>query len=242
MLTAEGEIIANPDVSNEDQAIIYSAADYLPHVSAREGSLTAQLQNQLAASSFDSKALLFGFEKPDRTAAEWYLHRYRFNGTASPTKAEVRGYAYAELITITQRADSSDSLAAPDKEKETNPTRYGTADLAALTELLEAGRESDQPVIIDVPLTFVIDGEEIDLAPLLAGSAPEDNSGVRLVKDDGVSFNGGSAEMKSDILLLPSGKKLHFQYVEIFNYSDPDDADSISFTAWLLTPEETPAQ
>lgn len=227
MLGEQGEIIANPDAAAEDKEIIYSAADYLEDVSAREGSLSAQLQKQLAQIneeneysrySSSGKIELLGFGRPE-ASEEWSIHRCTFKGTASSTQLETRGYAHAELITVSQRTDGVKTFTYPGEDY--SDSRYGTADIGALTELLEANRESNEPFTLDIPLTFVIDGEEIDLAPLLSGAQLDDNT----------------AQMTEDILILPSGKKLHFKEVEIVNYADADSADSITFTAWLLSPD-----
>ncbi len=228
MLNEQGEIVANPNISVEDQEIIYSAINYLEDVTPRKGSLTEQLHSQteeLAENSEYSrrssftKSELLGFNEPENADSSWYAHYYYLYGSAKSSELDTRGYSYAELITVRQYSEG----AVGDFEvtyEAADETRYGTTDVCALTALIEANHGTAAPIEIDMPITFMIDGEEVDLTPLLNGAI----------------FEGDNADMIGDTIILPSGKKLHFQRVYIVNYSSEASRDMISFTAWLLTP------
>lgn len=234
MINENGEIIANPNAVLEDQEIIYSAADYLYNAEAHEGSLTKQLQtgidvirnpdetkeNTLPLS--EAKALLFGFDKPDLAEREWYSHLYTFMGTAVSNKLDTSGYSYAEWISFSQYSDSAKETWTYDKPEASSLVCEGTTDIPALIACLEESLESGEPLNLTIPVTFIIDGEAIDLAPLL--------NGVQLV--------AGVADLPVDTLLLPSGRTLHISRVSACNYSNENSDDYLSFSAWLLTPED----
>ncbi len=236
MFDAQGDIIPNSEASVENQEIIYSAADYLYHETARKGSLTEQLQLHIDAirsadeskensvSLSEAKRLLFGFGRPEKVDTDWYGHYYYFNGTAVREKLDTRGYSYAEWISIYNYEGTDEDAAKQNLvEIETlEPVRYGTTDVAAFIDLLEANRSTNSPLQIDIPVTFMIDGEEIDLASLL----------------NGTQFADGNADLITDTLILPSGKKLHLSRVNVANYSGESSNDYIFISGWLLTPDE----
>lgn len=228
MIDENGEIAANPDAAAADQKIIYSTVDYLENVkNPRKGSVTELLHTQtekLAENSGYSrrssyiKQQLLGFEKPqDENAADLSKY-YRLYGSASETRLDTRGYVYAELITVSQHRKTADS-AVPTMENADN--RFGTTDLDALFTHIE-NCSGSTPLTIDIPVTFMIDGEEADLSELLSGIILDENDPI----------------LPNDTLILPSGKKLHFCEIRINDYSSSYLADNIFFTAWLLTPEE----
>lgn len=241
MIGAEGEIIANPDAAETDRKNIYSAIDYLSDSSLHEGSVYARLSAQAEAlaqeagsSRYSPEIMvqLLGFEEPLDVDAEWYARYFRLNGSASTTELDVRGYDHAELITVTQWGDADagsgeDTSASvekeivPDKDAEPQENRYGLADLKTLCWIIESARDAGQPVDVDIPVLFMIDGEMIDLAPLL----------------DGMDPLAPSADLTTDTLTLSSGKTLRFTEIRITNYAQPNYEDTLSFTAWLLTPE-----
>jgi len=234
MINEHGEIIANPSAALEDQELIYSAADYLYRTTARKDSLTEQLQTGIDAIRnpdeakenplplSEAKALLFGFGKPEQVEQEWYSHHYFFTGTAVSNKLDTRGYAHAEWISFSQYPDSAKETWTYDKAETSNLVCEGTMDIPALIACLEASRTNGEPIDLSVPVTFLIDGEEVDLAPLL--------NGVQLVD--------GSAALPTDTLLLPSGKLLHIASLRVVNYANEGSDDYIALAAWLLTPED----
>ncbi len=231
MITEQGEIVAVENASDipiEDQEIIYSAINYLEDVTPREGSLTAQLHSQteeLAENSAYSrrssyiKAQLLGFGEPQNESTLASSYYYRLYGSASKTQLDTRGYVYAELITVSQHRKSANA-SVPTMENASD--RFGTTDLDALFAHIESCRSTNAPIVIDMPVTFMIDGEEADLSELLKDVALDENT----------------ATLPNDTIILPSGKKLHFCEIRINDYSLDSLSDNIFFTAWLLTPEE----
>ncbi len=238
MLDEEGRIISNPEASLKNREIIYSAADYLYDVSARKGSFTEQLQQQIDAIRNDdgvpedglsmispsaAKIRLFGFGKPEQTDDDWSSRTYVFEGTAVSSRVETSGYVLAEWISAHLYSDSNVAAWSYDKDESSGLICLGTTDLSALIACLEKSLESGDPLDLTVPVTLVIDGEEADIAPLL--------NGISLTGDE-------AASLPADTLILPSGRKLHISSLRVRNYSNTDTDDYITFSAWLLTPAE----
>ena len=221
MLSEQGEVIPNPEAADEDREIIYSSIDYLENEESAAGSLMEKIKAQLEAiaaengiSSYSTaaKELLLGFTEPGEIA-QWTRHSYAFRGTARHDSLDTRGYAHAEWVSITQYTDSSVDA----------KSRYFDADVASVADYLEARRTDGEPICFTAPILLVIDDESADLAPLLSGALAD----------------GNTQQMPLDELLLPSGRKLHFQELEISNYAADGGllTDYISFSGWLMTPD-----
>ena len=221
-----GAITANPDAAAEDREIIYSSIDYLEDASSRAGVMGDMYRQAESVSGSEPYSLsdgmlaqLLGFDRPEQE--NWYYHRYTFTGSARADRLDTRGYAYAELLTVEQWGDEFYYKA--DKDSSPSVSCRGTTDLIALTACLAPYREGGGPVEIDVPVTFRIGDEEIDLSPLLTGAVLDEEG----------------AAMTQDTLTLASGQKLHFIEISVSDYSSEESRDCIAFTAWLLTPEES---
>lgn len=240
MLAEDGSIVANPDADKEDQAIIWSAMDYVLNNYSPDEPLAVQMHKQLCEireDEFDPeephpwvfyanthKRELLGFFEPGYENTAAYL---TFSGTAESWKLDTADYDYAQWISIYEYATDED-----DKPWEPDITSdeicICSFDFPAVIDALNS---SDEPefVLPDAALTFLIDGEQVDLRPLLA--ALEETT-------DPVTPHNRTFTIVEDRLPLPSGKVLHVGQFSLDRHSySTYTSYSLSLSGWLLTPE-----
>lgn len=238
MLTEAGEITANPDVPQEDRALIYSAVDYLADADAPEGTLTAGLQAQLTRIteeqggyllSDSTKHMLLGFRRSD----EWHARYLTFMSSVTSSEVDVRGFAHARWIRSEARAAREDAEDKADTSGGENTTPYVLIpcfDIRNVTAGLDATFSADAAHSFpDVPLTFRIDGEEFTLNGLIAAS---------LDTSDTHAVNLRTYSLPEYEISLPSGRVFRVAEIFINDYSDSlYSTDYMTVSGWLLTPE-----
>lgn len=218
MLSAQGDILPNEQADAKDQAIIYSAADYLVRISAPQNSLAHTIQSQIARINLEKgyyedssygKAILFGFGRPV-IEEDWFARWYTFTGNAQEDRLDTRGYAYAKFV----------NLNLPNQTEKSDAGSVST-DIDALVQSLTNARGDKNGIQLDLPVTAIIDGASADLAPLLQG----------------LVFNEEQMQLTNDLLTLSDGKQLHIAQIQIYDYANPSYDDGITLRGWLLTPE-----
>lgn len=238
MIAEDGSILANADADTDDQAIIWSSMDYLLTQDAPEGSITEQLRIQLTELddkdelyaynnytwySNSAKCALLGFTEPGYKSTSAY---WTFNGTANHDMLSVAGYEQAQWISIEEYEVFNNgeeyTPAVP-----SDGGSYATFDISAVVEAL--GSVEGAFVFPEVDLTCMIDGEHVDLRPLMQNLT--DNTSPSSPYDHRFT-------LVDDQLTLPSGRVFHVDKIYLRKY-DYTTSFSISVTVcgWLLTPE-----
>lgn len=233
MLTASGEITANPQASAADRAIIYSALDYLDTISAPEDSLTAALQAQMSElapqlsenlwyASDTCKHALLGFPRSE----EWTTRRITCKSSVTSSEVDVQGYVHARWVT----GKSAESISPYE-----NHALTAEFDIHSVTDGLDSFFTADAaPAFPDAPITFSMDGETFDLSPLLA-------SAVDTTED--ATSRTRTYTLPEYEVTLPSGKVFRLAQLTISDLNEVADipsyysTDSLTVTGWLLTPE-----
>ncbi len=248
MIASDGSIVANPGADLADRKIIYSAMDYLVFSTDDPGELTVRIETQINAaleenerprtwfSDADGRKLL-GFERPDR---DYHSYDWSFNGTAQHNELDTSGYDYAKFVTVGQHYWYSEGkvntdtsltgwLANEDNLGKDMPTSYFDQDLPALTDQLLAMKDMAF-VYPDVPLILTVEGQQVDLMPLLRSITEVTKYAGSLQRD----FN-----LAEDRISLPDGRELYLRSIEISRYDSSDDYtnSSLTISGWLLTPE-----
>lgn len=247
MIAADGSIVANPGADLADRKIIYSAMDYLVFSTDDPGNLTVQIETQIQAtleenerprtwfSDADGRKLL-GFDRPDRN---YQSYNWSFNGTATHNELVTSGYDYAKFVTVRQywysdgkvNTDTSLTgwLADEENQGKEAPTSYFDQDLSALTDQLLAMKDTEF-VYPDVPLILTVEGQQVDLTPLLRSITEVTKYAGSLQRD----FN-----LAEDRIALPDGREFYLCGIEISRYDSSGDytSSSLTISGWLLTPE-----
>jgi hypothetical protein len=230
MLAEDGSIIPNADADLDDRTIIYDSISYLLNKDAPEGSRTDWLTRRYtpenstyAHASATELYELLGFTRPQKAGSNHALY-YHFIGSANHYELDTADVAHANWLSTNRRYDSSEDFAKALVEDLSLETSYFITDYDAMREaLLAPAKEFTFP---DIPLTLVINGEEILLNPLLNG----------LEVTDIYPTSSRDFRIENDRIPLANGQVFHIAELNCSVYSAYSSL-YISISGWLLTPE-----
>ena len=230
MLAEDGSIRPNPDAAMDDRIIICDAISYLLNEDAPEGSRTEWLtryftdENSTYAYADDAELYeLLGFVRPvkDGSTQSYYYH---FIGSADQYELDTADIAHASWLYISRRYDSREDF---EKALAENPELKNSCFIADHDALLAAlTSPAEDFTFPDIPLTLVINGEEILLNPLL-----NDLEATYLHPSRYRTFS-----MKNDRIPLSNGQVFHIAALECNAYRGYSSL-YINIEGWLLTPE-----
>lgn len=231
MLTEDGAIIANFDADMDDRTIIYDSIRYLLNQDGPEGSLTAWVNDYFSQDDSTPSSWVYagtgklyellGFTYPSSKTSSYFS--LGFSGSAQHNELDARGVAHASWIHISSDYESAEAFKAAFASDSDIAQNYFIYSSAALHDFAESASTGEP--LSALPMTLVLNGEEIPLAPLL--SATETTTPY--------AMNTRTFALDNDQIALASGKILHISHLSIYSYSD--DFVSTSLTGWLLTPE-----
>lgn len=234
MLAPDGSITANPNADTDDRSVIWSASEYLLKSDFGEATrpLTRQLRRQLWLSSdpepdapqpdltqyqYHNRAditALLGFSKPNVTLSSV---TWRFEGSAERSSLDVRGYDH-----VTYRSVSA--AVSGDLDVERDHVAIDTD--AILMAMLSTGEGA--PAFPDTPVVLHLDGDEVELQPMLASAAL---TGSPTASD-------AAFTLTQDRIPLPSGRELYVDYVSLY-YHTYNSSVSVTLCGWIMTPTPT---
>lgn len=241
MLAEDGSIVANPNADKDDQAVIWSAMNYVLDNFTPDEPIAVQMQKQLCEikevdydpenphkwyfANYHKRELL-GFFEPGYKSNSTY---FTFNGTANLTELDTADYDYAQWISIYEYAtDEDDAVNAWETDLISEEICICNFDFPSVINLLNSTDE-DEFIFPETTLSFLIEGEPVDLRPLF--------SSIEETTNPAIPYNR-TFTIVDDHLVLPSGKVLHVgQFSLDWHQSSSYTSYSVSLSGWLLTPE-----
>lgn len=230
MLTADGDIVANPDAAVQDKRIIYDTIKYLLFEEAPENSLTHQLQSHFSkgneSPSYDKEIAfqLLGFSKPRIDDNNSFS--YSFKGTADHDDLNTHGYSHAKWVNARLLFETEDEAFSAMDENEANSSCYLLGSESILCDSFIQGENGY--IFPDTPFMLYIDDDTVDLTRLFSEIVLNTSSSL----DNYYSFT-----CSNDLLPTAAGHVFHLNQLSFqqFHYTN---GLSIVLTGWLLTPED----